>query len=580
MKIQTSIRASLLITAALATTLGARERDRHVPGTPVPKQREARPQGPPPGPSDTVDFPAEFRSIDGSGNNLDDPSLGAADQPMRRIFDSDYADGAESPAGEDRPSARAISNAIVAGDQDTPNERGATDFLWQWGQFLDHDIVETPTIDPAEPFDIPVPAGDIWFDPTGTGSQVISLNRSFYEDHEGVREQVNEITAFIDASNVYGSDSVRAYALRKLDGSGELKTTDSEHGDLLPYNEGGEENAPDSSGTWFLAGDVRANEQVGLTAMHTLFVREHNHWASRFKEVNPAATDDEAYEFARMIVGAEMQQITYNEFLPLLLGPRAIPPYQGYREDVDPSIANAFATAAYRFGHSLLPTEILRLGADGEPIEDGNLSLAKAFFDPTLTEDHGIDAVLRGLAGQHCQELDATLVDDVRNFLFGPPGSGGFDLASLNIQRGRDHGLPSYNETRRNLGMRPARNFRDVNPDPEVQEKLSSTYDTVDDIDLWVGALCEPHAPESMVGPVFHRIIKGQFTALRDGDRFWYESALDPSILELIEDQTLADIIRRNTDIGEELADNVFLLDEAQSKPHRKDQKDRSRRRR
>ncbi|MGB6222848.1 peroxidase family protein, partial [Haloferula sp.] len=552
-----SIHAGLLIVAVLTPSVGAQERDRRAPGIPVQRQREARPQNPPPTDADTVEFPAEFRTIDGAGNNIDDPELGSADHPMIRHLDSDYGDGVESPAGADRPSARAVSNAVVAGGGGIPNERGATDFMWQWGQFLDHDIVETPTIDPAEPFDIEVPAGDSWFDPSGTGAQVINLNRSFYEIENGTREQVNEVTSFIDASNVYGSDSVRAYALRKLDGSGELKTTSSEFGDLLPYNETEEENAPDPTGFWFLAGDVRANEQAALTAMHTLFVREHNYWASRFKRVNPAATDDEIYEFARMIIGAEMQHITYGEFLPLLLGPRAIPPYRGYREDVDPTISNEFATAAYRFGHSLLPNEILRIDSNGQTIEDGNLQLASAFFDPSLTEDHGIDSILRGLAHQRCQELDAVLVDDVRNFLFGPPGSGGFDLASLNIQRGRDHGLPSYNAARRELGLSAARSFRDVNPDREIQAKLASVYDTVDDIDLWIGALCEPHVRDAMVGPVLHQILSRQFIALRDGDRFWYESALDLSILKLVTDQTLAKIIRRNTEIGNELPDHV-----------------------
>ncbi|MEM9236230.1 MAG: peroxidase family protein [Verrucomicrobiota bacterium] len=578
MKTQTPVRAGLLMTAVLATLLEAREPRRAAPGTPLPRQREAREQLPPPGPGDRVEFPAEFRSIDGLGNNFADPELGAAERPMSRMMEADYADGSGSPAGENRPSARAVSNALAAGEQNIPNTRGATDFLWQWGQFLDHDIVETPIIDPAEPFNIEVPAGDPWFDPTVTGTQVIPLNRSFYEIHDGVREQVNAITSFIDASNVYGSDSVRAYALRELDGSGRLKVTPTDHGDLLPYNEGGEENAPDSSGIWFLAGDVRANEQVGLTAMHTLFVREHNHWAERFRDVNPAAADDDIYEFARMIVGAEMQQITYREFLPLLLGRDAIPPYRGYREEVDPTITNEFATAAYRLGHSLLPTEILRLDADGDPIEAGNLSLADAFFNPSLTEDHGIDSVLRGLAGQRCQQLDPVLVDDVRNFLFGPPGSGGFDLAALNIQRGRDHGLPSYNDAREALGMPRARSFRDVNRDRRVQQKLASVYDSVDDIDLWAGGLCEAHVRGAMVGPVLHRILTKQFTALRDGDRFWYESALDPSIREMIRDETLASIIRRNTDIGDELSDNVFLIGNPQTQERRRP--DRSQRRR
>ncbi|BCX46625.1 heme peroxidase [Haloferula helveola] len=534
---------------------------------PRPKE-EAKLAEPAPGEPATI-FPQEFRTIDGSNNHLDRPEWGMVDQPFRRRLRPDYSDGFGTPAGAVRPSAREISNAVAAQDEDQPNRRGATDFLWQWGQFLDHDIDETPVLDPPEPFDIPVPAGDPWFDPFGSGDVLIALDRSFYVQPNGIREQINGITAYIDASNVYGSDTVRAYALRRLDGTGMLKTTPSDHGDLLPYNEGGHANAPEPSSRWFIAGDVRANEQAALTAMHTLFVREHNHWALAYREANPSATEDEVYEFARMIVGAEMQHITYTEFLPLLLGPDSLPPYRGFRPELDPSILNEFATAAYRFGHSLLPTTIRRINADGSTDKNGDLELAEAFFDPSIIEDGGIDTLLRGLASQRCQELDGRLVDGVRNFLFGPPGAGGFDLASLNIQRGRDHGLPSYNDARRQLGMPPARNFRDVHPDRRVADRLAEVYTSVEDIDLWVGGLCEPHVPEAMVGPVFHRILTEQFIRLRDGDRFFYRSALEPETLALVEQETLASVIRRNTELGEELQDNVFLVPDAGRGPRR-----------
>ena len=563
---------TLIVLAASVWPLAAQQpRDRRAPQVPLPPrhrtppEEEARPAPPPPeAPAEAMNFPSEFRRIDAYGNHIEEPETGMPGEPMIRLFRNDYADGAGEPSGADRPSARAISNAVAAQEGTVENARGATDFLWQWGQFLDHDLDETPVADPAEPFDIPVPAGDPWFDPFGTGQVTIGMNRSHGEIIDGVRQQVNEITAFIDASNVYGSDDDRAYALRKLDGSGELKTTESDHGPLLPYNEGGFANAPESSAHWFLAGDVRANEQAGLTAMHTLFVREHNHWARQMRQANPGLSEDDLYEFARMIVGAEMQHITYAEFLPLLLGPEAIRRYEGFRDQVDPTIANEFASAAYRLGHSLLPEILRRVGPDGTTIEAGDLPLADAFFDPSLIENHGIDSILRGLASQRCSELDGMLVDGVRNFLFGSPGAGGFDLASLNIQRGRDHGLPGYNEARRQLGMRPARRWRDVHPDPEVQQRLAAAYESVDEIDLWVGGLCEPHVPGSMVGPVFHRILVDQFTRLRDGDRFWYQQALPPEVRDLVERQTLAQVIRRNTDIGDELSDNVFLVEDAE----------------
>lgn len=529
----------------------------------IPRQMRQRSRPQPDAPSteeeNAIAIPSEARSVDGSGNNLDHPDWGSAESPFIRLLPNGYADGSSAPNEVGRPSARAVSNALAAQSESIVNTRGATDYLWQWGQFIDHDIVETPTIDPAEPFDIPVPGGDPDFDPFNTGEASIPLNRSFYEDHGGVREQVNAITAFIDASQVYGSDDVRAFGLRTLDGTGKLKVTESEHGDLLPYNLEGLANAPASTPNFFVAGDIRANEQVALTAMHTLFMREHNYWAERYAGINPRAMDEEIYQFARMIVAAEMQAITYREFLPVLLGRDALPPYQGYRANVRADISNEFGAAAFRIGHSMLSPNLLRIDEDGNEVEAGHLSLAGAFFNPALIEEEGIDSLLRGLASQQCQELDEKIIDEVRNFLFGPPGAGGFDLASLNIQRGRDHGIPGYNAVRRGLGLRPALTMNDISENTEIVAKLEGLYESPDHLDLWSTSLCEEDVAGSMVGPTYQHILVDQFVRLRDGDRFYYEGALPSEIVDLINEQSLAVIIRRNTGIDDELPDNVFV---------------------
>jgi hypothetical protein len=458
-----------------------------------------------------------------------------------------------------------VSNAVVAQSEDVPNAIGASDFVWQWGQFLDHDIDETPTADPAEAFDIEVPAGDVWFDPSGSGAATIGLNRSDYEMVDGVRQQINAITAYIDASGVYGSDEERAFALRTLDGTGLMKTSE---GDLLPFNTEGFANAPSAlAPNFYLAGDIRANEQFGLTAMHTIFVREHNHWARTMGEANPRMSGEEIYQSARAIVAAEIQAISYNEFLPVLLGVDAIPPYRGYRAEVDASISNLFAAAAYRVGHSMLSGQLACLDENLEEIESGNLSLASSFFDPTLMVSVGPEAVLRGLCSQQCQEIDTKLVDEVRNFLFGAPGSPGFDLASLNMQRGRDHGLPGYNAVRRAYGLAPARNFRDISLDPEVSGALASVYASPEDVDPWVGMLAEEHLPGAMVGATHRAVLGDQFRRLRDGDRFWYQNHLTPDLVELVEAQTLATIIRRNSDIGDEIGDDAFRVRAPRAEP-------------
>ena len=260
-----------------------------------------------------------------------------------------------------------------------------------------------------------------------------------------------------------------------------------------------------------------------------------------------------------------MQVITYEEFLPVLLGKNAIPEYTGYNSKVDARISNEFSTAAYRLGHSLLSPNIKRIYRKGDSnnfnIED--VPLRDAFFAPSLlTEENNIGSLLRGLAFQQCQELDSLVIDDVRNFLFGQPGAGGFDLASLNIQRGRDHGLMSYNETRIKLGMAPATSYADISSDPAVQNKLEQAYGpgNVHLVDLWVGGLAEDKEHDAMVGPVFYHILRDQFIRLRDGDRFWYEKDFSGRQLRIIKRTTLAKIIKRNTGVGSELQDNVFLV--------------------
>ena len=505
----------------------------------------------------------ETRTIDGTNNNIQNPQWGSTDTQLLRDVEPDYADGFMQPSGQGRPPVREISNTVAAQENLIYNEKKATDFIWQWGQFLDHDIDLTEGKDPIEPFHIQIPTGDPHFDPQSTGTQKMSMNRSLYDPATGTgpgnpRQQINQLTAYIDASMVYGSDTTRAAALRTNDGTGRLKTSSR---NLLPFNTPGLPNAGGRASTLFLAGDVRANEQVGLTSLHTLFVREHNRQARilqrRFRHLN----GDQIYERARAWVGGLIQVITYQEFLPILLGPNALQPYTGYDPTVNPGIRNEFSTAAYRFGHSMLPPELLRLRKNGQPISEGHLALREAFFAPSrIINEGGIDPLLRGLASNQAQEVDPYIIDDVRNFLFGPPGSGGFDLASLNLQRGRDHGLASYNDVRLAYGLSPAVTFADITSNPEHQNHLASIYRTVEHVDAWLGGLAEDHRPGAMVGELIYTILVKQFERLRDGDRFFYLNVFSSYQVRKLEATTLADVIRRNTTIDREIQDNVFLV--------------------
>ncbi len=513
----------------------------------------------------------EVRSYDGSGNNAHAPLAGAAFRPFQRMTHADYADDIASMPGALRRGAREISNIVVAqGDRSIPNSFGTSDYLWQWGQFMDHDMTlgdGVPSDDRSH--DIPVPAGDPFFDPAGAGDKWIRFDRALYDDETGTdpgnpRQQMNELTSWIDGSMVYGSGEDRALALRTNDGTGRLKTS---HGDLLPFNAGGLPNAnegPIPPAQLFVAGDVRSNEQVGLTVMHTLFVREHNRWADHIARTRPWFSDEDIYQAARRMVIAEIQIITYEEFLPALIGERAMPRYRGH-QTCDPTIFTEFSGAAYRLGHTLINGRIMRVDRRGHEIPEGHLALRNAFFNAPmlLTKRDDIDPVLRGLAAQKSQAYDNMIVDDLRNFLFGPPGAGGFDLAALNIQRGRDRGIAAYNDVREGLGLGRASDFDDVSKNPEIQARLRAAYGTVDDIDLWVGGISEdPVSREgSQLGPTFRMIVAHQFAMLRDCDRFWWERDLTKAEQAMVRRMRLSDVIVANTGVRRgEIPDNVFYV--------------------
>lgn len=496
--------------------------------------------------------------------------VGGAGAPAQllRIAPVAYDDGISTLAGQGRLSPREISNIVV--DQPNPvfSQNNASDMMWQWGQFVDHDVDLTEAHSPIEPAPISVPLGDPFFDPFFTGIQAIPLNRSIYDPTTGTgianpRQQVNEISGPIDGTNVYGQDPARTQALRTLDGTGRLKTSP---GNLLPYNVDGLPNAIPSGADpadFFLAGDIRANEQLGLTSMHTLWVREHNLVADTTRFLFPWLSGDQIFEIARRTVVTELQVITFQEFLPILLGTGALSPYSGYDPNVNPGIATEFSTALFRLGHTMLSPTIQRLEADGTPIPEGPLALRDAFNTPeTLVTEGGIEPILKGLSSQVMQRIDNMVIDDLRNFLFGPPGAGGLDLASLNIQRGRDHGLPDYNTVRVHYGLAPVSSFADISSSPEVQARLASAYTSVDDIDLWVGAISEdPVGPGALVGELLLAGLKDQFERLRDGDPNWYQNILPYIAQRLAETQTLEKVIARNTTLRrQDLQNNVFIV--------------------
>lgn len=133
---------------------------------------------------------------------------------------------------------------------------------------------------------------------------------------------------------------------------------------------------------------------------------------------------------------------------------------------------------------------------------------------------------------QHAEEIDIHIVEGVRSFLFGPPGRGlgGGDLAAINVQRGRDHALPDYNHARELLGLSRLDSFSQITSNQELAGKLESLYGDINDVDLWIGMLCEDHV-DGPVGPLLRAGIARQFAAIRDADRFYYRNYRFPAVV-------------------------------------------------
>jgi hypothetical protein len=553
---------------------------------------------------------SDFRSVTGFGNNVAHPAFGQAGTDLLRVSPVAYADGISTPSQPNTLSPREISNnlnnqsdPIFSGKDNlgAPQSKDLSDFSYVWGQFIDHDLDLTTTTT-GQSFNIPA-------DPTRPADRmgVEPFTRSTFDPATGTstsnpRQQVNANTSFLDLSQVYGSTDVVADALRTHSG-GLLKTSP---GNFLPYNNttyfttaqiAALNMANDAmqvpAANLFAGGDVRANENIELTAVQTLFLRNHNSLAEQLHDLDPTLTDEQLYQEARKLNIAEEEIITYTEFLPAILGPNPLPAFAGYNPNVNPSISTEFSTVGFRFGHSLLSNAVGRNNNDGTDIADVNpngaaVNLTEDFFRPDLinpngltvnlvnangmTDPHtssGIGAILKADADNAANEIDLLLIDEIRNLLFGIPNAPGTDLAARDVQRARDHGIGTYNQVRVAFGLPAVTSYAQITSNVTVQNELQATYGTVasgglNKIDPFEGMLAEDHVNGGDAGATVKAILSNQFTRLRDGDRFFYlNEGFDSTELSLIaQGDTLAQVIENNTAITNLQSDVFFFREE------------------
>merc|ERR1711990_1397585 len=345
-----------------------------------------------------------------------------------------------------------------------------------------------------------------------------------------------------------------------------------------------------------VAGDTRVLENATLTSYHTMFARLHNICVDELKKQNPNWKADRVFEEARLIVMSAIKQINYAEHLPVLIGPAQIKmvdelkvskahrrpgrtrfakesdgPAGGSRAngihtpptDDDPSIRQEFLVAAYRFGHTMVPDKIV--SANGRLSVDNSLDLKDSYFDPDLMHRAGPGGCLRGAMAQRANMVSGSYADATQNNLFKPNNfQHGVDLLSINLARGREHGVGSYNNVR-NFCMRHPKYGKFYRGQmPQMMNgwnTIVGLYDSPQDIDLYVGVLNEQHMPGAQVGPTAGCIIGEQFLALKKGDRFWHENAgvFDNEQLQEIKSIGLAKVMCSTLEGMNRVTENPFL---------------------
>jgi len=493
-----------------------------------------------------------YRTADGSCNNLREARYGKADTALNRILLPEYANGIDIPRrstnGGSLPSARVVSTSLA---KDFSNQDARYTYLVMvFGQFVDHDITHSPILKNGNNQDIDccsssaginfqsfcdpifVPGNDPFFRGSKTCMNLVrSTPAPALDCSVRYREQVNQLTHWLDASQVYGSSIEEQRRVRTGRG-GRLQTASGpDNGRQILPNDRQESSC---SGTCFKAGDGRVNENPNLSVLHTVFLREHNRVVDQLARLNPGWSDEQLFQEAKRFVTAEYQHIIYNEWLPVVIGKQYMNLYglfpltSGYSNDYDtsfdPRITNEFATAAFRFGHSLIPGVINVYNTVGRNINP-TFNLMNAFNKPELLRLNGMfDGLVAGLTRDRIESFDSGFVDDITNHLFDGDRNG-MDLVALNIQRGREHGLAGYNKYRDICGIGRANSFSDMSRQMSVRrtQELQQLYNSVDDIDLFVGLFSERPANGAMVGPTTLCIIGDQFARLKKGDRYFYD---------------------------------------------------------
>jgi peroxidase len=510
--------------------------------------------------------------MDGTCNNLQNPWWGAANTPYKRLLRAEYDDGLSSMRQNSvirnsyLPNTRKVATTLHKAN---PTKSVWSNFAVSFGQSIAHDIAGTygPKNQDGSNFvcdcnsindhcyNIPIPEKDAFYK-KNSNMQCYPFTRNQasvrdYECNYGPREQLNRHSHFLDLRFIYAnSENTRA---RK---EGLLSVSINALGEYT-FKLKNPNGCPYGRGEIYHTGDENGEQNVYLTGVQNIWLRNHNQLAETLRRINAHWDDETLFQEARRINIAMYQHVIYSEYLPQLIGPAAMrifdlePLTKGYSNkynpELYPQLLNEFVTAAYRH-HFLVHHK--QCWADERMKLFGCHDLVAGMKNSSHS-CWSVDEVIRGQIAQASYYSTPQINWFINNVLLHQPSS----IGVLNIQRGRDHGLRSYNHYRELCGLNRAKSFDELyNIPPSVRNQLKSLYAHVDDIDAWSGMTCEIPVKDAFIGHTFACIIGKQFQDLKRGDRFYYESnhpsspKFTPEQLNLIRSTSLAALLCRNMD--------------------------------
>ncbi|CAG8540148.1 15379_t:CDS:10 [Funneliformis mosseae] len=507
----------------------------------------------------------EYRSISGEGNNKLNPLDGVSKTPFIRELPSEsrFADQATSkmistpgeygeaivpdtlttcsaqlPANT-FPLPRCVSNKVAAMTlkvddsfnfqllEKFKSKRKNSHILTYWAFFVRMDIVTNPANGPTYSEGIYIPQDDKDYlssyrngpsaDTFGYTSTAFPFNRSVAD---GGQTGVNMVTSFLDASTIYGNNEIDLQKFRDVNNNGKMKL------EYLETPDGQFGYPPQSADGELITGITAKTKNVFTDMFATIFLREHNRLCDDLFKIHGNNWDDEKYfQEARRWVIAFIQRITYYEYLGTALGSN-LPPYKGYNPDLRPIIDTFFASVTFRYAHSEISDFYNMVNERGDLLSV--LSLHDIKMNGLLTT-YGVPTIALSLALQIPIYVD---------------------IAALDLVRGRDHGIPSYNDARVAFGLSKKLTWAEISSDPEVQKKLEETYGTIDRVEAFMGGLAEDHVNGGNYGELFSKSFVESWSKIRDSDRFWYENkdaGFSKDELSIIQKTTLLQIFERNT---------------------------------